>query len=896
MTPEPVNRTSPGSAGQTRVGDLTTLIFIGAALLLAAGGQISYPAATAVAVTVATGVNGTRLIRLALAIHGQRHTFGPCRGAGFLGLGVVIGGATVIAGTGTGSALLAAPGAGAAAVAYLLGLLLLPGAAPTVAARLRRLLDGFGLAACLLLMGWLLVAPGREGRSAIATAPADLGSLPLLVTLTTSAALAIAALTGLGAARYRRAALACAGGAALCLLGLATLVLTVAGAWTDGDVPTGPLVTLVCLVVGPRLMVAGARSAGDGPSELTALDADGTFAGYPLLAVPLVGALVAAAYHGIVVGRFDALSAVLGAAAVGALILREALGIMDVRRYAGRLAAQGAHFRSLVAGSTDVTIVVDDDLVVRWQSPAAARQFGLSDADVLGRALPALVHPDDQAAVREALTAVLAGDRAATDQSAAGARLLRARLRDGFGRWRDTESAIIDQRAVPSVGALVLHLRDVAERTDLERTVARLAWSDQLTGLANRDRFLAATDELQATSGAGAVLVIELDGFAGVNGLRGHDVGDTVLVEVARRLRDCVRAGDVVARLGADEFAVLSASGPVRAYALAHRVVAALGEPYPVPGAAVHLSACVGVAEVHDAAAEEAVRHAGLALRRARQIGRGRVESYDESIEVALTRRMAIEQALPEAIARGELDLVYQPILDLVTRRPIAVEALLRWRHPILGLIAPAELIPIAEDLEIAEPVTAWVLHQACRQLSQWTREGRQLWVGVNTTPRQLASDSFLTTVAGALDTHGVPAEQIVLEVAEHWLDTTATLAAQLAGLRALGVRTAIDHFGAGPGALAHMRRLPVDVLKVDRALFTEPAGRSAPATPILDVVVELGRRLGIDVVATGLEDSAQLDAAQSAGCRYGQGHLFARPAHAEHVEAFLETHRNRLR
>jgi diguanylate cyclase (GGDEF)-like protein/PAS domain S-box-containing protein len=593
---------------------------------------------------------------------------------------------------------------------------------------------------------------------------------------------------------------------------------------------------------------------------------------------------------------------------VSALVLREALGIIDVRRYAGQLAAQGAHFRSLVAGSTDVTIVVDANLIVRWQSPAAARQFALSDADVVGRPFPDLVHPQDRSATQETLTALLADDahHGGADHNGCG---LRTRLRDGFGRWRETESTISDQRDVPEVGALVLHLRDVGDRRALERTVDRLSWSDELTGLANRRRLISVTEELRVAAGVGAVLVIELDGFASVNGLRGHDVGDTVLVEVARRLRDCVGANDVVARLGADEFAVLTTCGPVRAYALANRLITALSLPYPVPGAAVHLTACVGLAQLpavgaKDPAdaetddlvdAEEIVRRAGLALRRARQLGRGRIESFDESIEAALTRRMSIEQALPEAIARGELDLVYQPIVDLSSGTPVGVEALLRWRHRELGLVMPAELIPIAEELEIAERLTAWVLHHACRQLSRWGREGRRLWMGVNTTSRQLASEHFLATVATALDTHGVSADQLVLEVGEQGLDDTGVLAERLAGLRALGVRTAIDHFGAGPAALAHVRRLPVDVLKVDRSFFTEPAGRSAPATPILDVVVEVGRRLGLDVVATGLEDASQLEAVRAAGCRYGQGHLLAKPAHAEYVEAFFESHPTRL-
>jgi diguanylate cyclase (GGDEF)-like protein len=387
------------------------------------------------------------------------------------------------------------------------------------------------------------------------------------------------------------------------------------------------------------------------------------------------------------------------------------------------------------------------------------------------------------------------------------------------------------------------------------------------------------------------VLVVDLRRFAGVNDLYGHPVGDAVLVEVAQRLRAGTGPADLPARLAGDVFAVLTPAEPLPAHALATRLVTMLAAPYRLPGRTVHLSAEIGVADVRGApTATDVLHHADLARRRARQFGTARVECYDASFERALRRRTAVQQRLPGVVGRGELSLVYQPVLDLRYREPVGAEALLRWVAQPLGPVAPAELVPVAEELELLGEVGEWVLHQACRQLSRWVRDGRDLWVSVNVTAGQLLAPGFLPTLAAALDTHCVPPRRLVVEVGEAGLTDDPAVAEQLAGVRALGVRTAIDRFGSGATALAHLRRLPVDVLKVDRALFTEPAGQAGPAAPIVDVVVGLGHRLGLQVIAVGLEDDTHLDLVRAAGCHYGQGFRLARPAHPEHVEAFLES------
>jgi diguanylate cyclase (GGDEF)-like protein len=476
-----------------------------------------------------------------------------------------------------------------------------------------------------------------------------------------------------------------------------------------------------------------------------------------------------------------------------------------------------------------------------------------------------------------------------------------ARLRDGYGCWRETESTVSDQRATPEVAALVVHVRDVSDRREMERALRRLTFTDQLTGLANRrellDAIAAGRSQPQPT---GSVLVIALDGLGGVNDVRGRDHGDAILIEVGHRLRTGVDTGDLPARLSGERFAVLTPVGVVRAYSLATRLLTMLTEPYRLPGVTAHLSASIGLALITGGdGVDDVLRRADLALLRAQRDGRdgrGRVEWYDESMEAALLRGVTLEQELPGAVARGELDLVYQPILELTFQRPVGAEALLRWRHPRIGTVAPTELMSVAEKLGLADEVGDWVLHRACRQLSGWLREGFDLWMSVNVSPRQLLSANFVPMLRDALDTHLVCADRLLLEITEQAAATPLDLDGlenALTRVREVGVRTAIDHFGTGPASLAQLRRMAVDMVKVDRSLFAEPVGRGGAVAPIMDVVVGLGDRLGLIVVASGVEAEAHLDAVRAAGCRYGQGNLFAAPAPPERIEAYLADHRS---
>jgi diguanylate cyclase (GGDEF)-like protein/PAS domain S-box-containing protein len=416
-----------------------------------------------------------------------------------------------------------------------------------------------------------------------------------------------------------------------------------------------------------------------------------------------------------------------------------------------------AHFRSLVAGATDLTLVLDEGLCVRWQSPAAARLFGLDDGEVVGRPFRDLIHPDDADEAQAVIEAVLAGYHR-FDLHDGPPVLVNARMRDGSELWRDTESTISDQRSVPEVAALVVHVRDIGERKHLERALHKLSYTDQLTGLANRRALMRDLLTYRRRAGQqGTLLVIDLHGLAETNDSRGRETGDAVLIEVGRRIRMLLAEDDIPARLGGDEFAVLTGDGAVLAYALASRIATVLAEPYVLPGAVVELHTSIGLAELAGGAdSDEVLRQADLARKRARQLGLDRVEWYDPDVEMKLNRRMELEQQVLGAAERGELDLVFQPVVDLRGHQPVGVEALLRWRHPERGTILPGELLPIARAVGIAAEIDEWMLDAACKHLTAWSTGDKAFWLSINVSPRELLTARFPDRVATTLNRYGL--------------------------------------------------------------------------------------------------------------------------------------------
>jgi diguanylate cyclase (GGDEF)-like protein len=415
------------------------------------------------------------------------------------------------------------------------------------------------------------------------------------------------------------------------------------------------------------------------------------------------------------------------------------------------------------------------------------------------------------------------------------------------------------------------------------------AMHDVLTSLPNRallrDRLSRAFLRSERHGTAVALVFLDLDGFKHVNDSLGHDAGDQLLVEVGMRFLSVVRETDTVARLGGDEFAVLveDVANLSDVTDVADRLLEALTEPVSLAQRDVSVNASIGIA-ISSAKAKDSrtlLRNADVAMYEAKRSGGGRYVYFAEDMHQQTVRRLTIEQELRDAIARDELELHYQPIVEIETGRVVSLEALVRWRHPQKGLIAPIEFIPVAESSRLIKTLGAWVLRTACREAAGWSGD---VGVAVNVSPRQVDA-RLLPLVQEVLTESGLPAERLKLEVTEGVaMAESAETAAVMKELHAAGVRLAIDDFGTGYSSLSRLRALPVDVLKIDRSFVADlPNGLA-----LLSAIVGLCRGSGLTAVAEGVETAEQLDVLRRLGCARGQGYLFGRPAPAKEVPQML--------
>ena len=451
----------------------------------------------------------------------------------------------------------------------------------------------------------------------------------------------------------------------------------------------------------------------------------------------------------------------------------------------------------------------------------------------------------------------------------------------------------------PDIGGIVINVHNVDDRKRAERELQHRATHDALTGLPNRalfhERVRGALELGEDTSQPCAVLFIDLDGFKAVNDSLGHDAGDHLLCVVAQRLRSVTPRRHTVARLGGDEFAVLLEDGAdvaTEAGELASAILDALGDEVVVQGQQLHPRASIGVAR--SSAGEDAatlLRHADLAMYAAKGLGRGRWQAFESQMEEELSERLRIEHDLGGAIAGGELRLEYQPTVQLATNQLRGFEALLRWEHPTLGRLAPDRFIPEAESTGHIVAIGAWVVEEAVRVMARWQDElphDPPLTMAVNVSAKQLIDPAFVDLVREAVARHGIDPRLLVLELTETSLISQPdVVAARMEELRAVGVRLAIDDFGTGYSSLNHLRRFPVDIVKIDRE-FTSMIEDAEDVPVILRALLDLSRTLGLEVVAEGVETEAQLQGLRSQHCAAGQGYYFARPLDERAAEALL--------
>jgi len=427
------------------------------------------------------------------------------------------------------------------------------------------------------------------------------------------------------------------------------------------------------------------------------------------------------------------------------------------------------------------------------------------------------------------------------------------------------------------------------------------AFHDSLTGLASRALFMdrldhglacAAREESQV-----AVLFVDLDRFKVVNDSMGHAAGDLLLVEVADRLRTCLRDTDTAARIGGDEFAVLlqDLHGPQLATTVADQIIEVLHAPFEIRGKQVYINASVGVAfntpNAQDA--ETLIQNSDLAMYQAKKSGTSACQVFEPSMQAARQKSLDLEAHLRGAIERDELMLCYQPIVDLTTGRVTGVETLVRWRHPERGIVPPLDFIPLAEATGLIFPIGRWVLEQACLQASEWNRRQHPqppLTISVNLSALQLHQSDLPATVAQALEAADLDPRCLILEITEsvllHDTDTEA-VTQRLQALKSLGVCLAIDDFGTGYSSLAYLRRFPVDILKIDKS-FVDEVGHGSAASALARAIVNLGHTLQLATVAEGIETAEQLVEVRDSGCRFGQGYYFAKPLGIDEIDAFL--------
>ena len=445
---------------------------------------------------------------------------------------------------------------------------------------------------------------------------------------------------------------------------------------------------------------------------------------------------------------------------------------------------------------------------------------------------------------------------------------------------------------------VVLTIRDITERRAFEDQLKTLAFRDPMTKLANRALFI---DRLEhALTGAGArgqsvgVMFLDLDNFKLVNDSLGHGSGDLLLVSVAQRLKSAVRAGDTVARFGGDEFTILLGNVESEAAAMeaVSRVEAGLKAPFIIAGRELFVTASIGVAMSVDNSGEPEtlVRNADLAMYRAKLNGKARHETFDGSMDAGALARIELETDLRHALDRHEFRVYYQPIVALDDRRVTGVEALLRWMHPIRGLVQPDDFIPVAEDTGLIVPIGRWVIEEACRQAASWNLElaGAPITMSVNLSARQFQHPGLLEDIAGALREARLEPAALTLEITEGVvMKDPAAAAAKLHEMKALGVRIAVDDFGTGYSSLAYLKDFPVDSLKIDRS-FTSGVDANGDDAAIVRSIVALGHALRLSVTAEGIETTAQLAELRTLDCDRGQGYLFARPIPAGELTPIL--------
>jgi diguanylate cyclase (GGDEF)-like protein/PAS domain S-box-containing protein len=520
------------------------------------------------------------------------------------------------------------------------------------------------------------------------------------------------------------------------------------------------------------------------------------------------------------------------------------------------------------------------------------QMLGYPKEELLKTTLQSISHPDDREWMGEQIDNLLHGSIESVQLEQ---RFLR---KDHEMVWAVVNLTKIAE-APGEPARLILQMQDITDRKKVEERLMHEALHDALTGLPNRALYMdhlrkAVARWKRRDRGAFAVLFLDLDGFKGINDTLGHLAGDQLLVEFTQRVIANVRPGDTFARIGGDEFSILfdDLNDLNDAMVAVKRLQKTLQGPFMVSGRELLVTASIGVAlsvpEFVDR--EEILRHADVAMYRAKKLGKGRFEVFDRATSKRLERQSQIETDLSRAVERAELVLEYQPIVRLETGKIAGFEALLRWQHPTLGLISPPDFISVAEATGAIVPIGEWVLEEGCRQTREWQKSCPQsppLYVSVNLSVKQFTQPHLVEQVAVALHKAGLDPSSLKLEITESMLMNADAAIQMLSQLKALGVDISIDDFGTGYSSLSYLHRLPFSNLKIDRS-FINSMSANKESFEIVRTIIRLAQSLNLTIIAEGIETNEQLEMLQALNCEYGQGHFFSKALTVEWAASLL--------
>jgi len=568
--------------------------------------------------------------------------------------------------------------------------------------------------------------------------------------------------------------------------------------------------------------------------------------------------------------------------------------ITELKRVEGELREAEERYRTLVERIPAVTFVdrAEGRGAPIYVSPQVEGMLGYTPEEWMeGRLWRERLHPDDR-------ERVLASDERFEADGGAVDEEYRLLAKYGSVVWVREETVLVRGEGGEPLYVQGI-LTDVTEKKEAAERLEHQALHDHLTGLPNRRLFVDRLEQaLRRTrrrkGGKVAVMFMDLDGFKVVNDSLGHDTGDRLLVEVAERLGGCLRPEDTLARFGGDEFVVLieGAGASDAAVRVAERIVEELREPFTLDARELYVAASIGVGLGDDStkSPEKLLREADTAMYRSKEVG-GTYEVFDVAMHGRAVDRLELENDLRRAIEEDEFVVHYQPIVSLQTGQLWGVEALVRWEHPERGLLNPDEFVPVAEESGLVVPMGELVLEEACRRAAQWQKKFPRtppLAVSVNLSGRQLRRPDLHEVIGRALEETGLSASSLGLDITETvYIGTLDANTAALDRLRALGIRISLDDFGSGYSSLSYLKRLPADILKVDKS-FTRGLGLEAEDTAIVQTIVDLAHILGMEVVAEGVEIEEQETLLKEMGCDFGQGFLFSKPLPPEEVPDFL--------